>query len=397
VPAPAHEALDARALEADQIPGDERLAALGARAARLAWGEEQALRVGPVPDYAPVRAVYSHAQLARLAPEAADALGVLLPHLHRVEDYDPGEQEPGEAFLEDTTLVWMRDYHPAYVRAPTGDLEAVHFLSHNPNRARFTPRRLAADAARGAPLVHENGNLLVAGRWVFVGARLLDDNRDEAPAPHLRAAGYAPRGRAEALALFARALHVEEERVVVLPSMPHEATGHVDLYLMALNDEQVVVPKIALPLEALLADAAELRVARDVRDFLDARAQQLSALGLNVIRLPQLPPLRLQALDAPDGRRDVVLYSPTNGLLVSAGGERLALLPRFDPAGLRPELAGLSGAYESYWREALRALGWRPHMVNATHLGRYLGLLRCVTATAPDLPTREARRARRGP
>jgi len=93
----------------------------------------------------------------------------------------------------------------------------------------------------------------------------------------------------------------------------------------------------------------------------------------------------------------VLLYSPTNGLLVSAGGERLALLPSSDPAGLRPELAGLSGTYESYWREALRALGWRPHMVNATHLGRYLGLLRCVTATDPDLPTREARRARRGP
>ena len=285
-------------------------------------------------------------------------------------------------------LLWMRDYHPAYARAPTGDLEAVYFLAPNINRSRFSQRRSFVERSRRAPLIHENGNLMVVGERVFVSERLIEDNADAEVAPHLLEGGYRARGRDEVLDLFASALHVERAQVVVLPNMPHEATGHVDLYLMALNDEQVIIPKVVLPLESLAANRAEQEVARAVRDFLDERARQLSALGLEVIRLPQLPPLSLQALDEPEGRFDSVFYSPTNGLLVSAQGEQLAFLPHFDPAGLRPELGGLSGAYEAYWREALAALGWRPHMVNVTHLGRYLGLLHCVTATIPDALTR---------
>jgi len=370
------------------IPGDATLSRLAVRAQGAKWSEAHSKRVGPIPDYAPVRAVYFHRQLAGLAPESALGLEVLLSGLYEVDDYDPGEQE-GDAIIEDTMLLWMRDYHPIYVRKPAGELQAIHYLAHNPNRAHYLLRGAPrVDEVAHLPIIHENGNLIVAGQWVFVSERLLEDNQDGESEDHLIEGGYLPRGRSELIALLSDQLHVPRERVVMLPNMPHEATGHVDLYLMAINDYQVIVPKIVMPLEHFSEQPLELQIAEDVRDFLDERAQQLARLGLDVIRLPQLPPLWLPALDEPEGNFDVVFYTPTNGLLINRGPEQLVLLPHFDAESIRPALREMSLAYERYWREAFTAFGWPAYMVESTHLGRYLGLLHCVTATTPKLPLR---------
>jgi len=310
---------------ADVIPGDAMITRLATRAQGSKWSEAHTLRVGPIPDYAPVRAVYFHQQLAGLAPESALGLEVLLGGLYEVDDYDPGELE-GDTIVEDTMLLWMRDYHPIYVREPTGALRAVHYLAHNPNRARYLLRGAPrVDELKHLPVIHENGNLIVAGQWVFVSERLLEDNQDGENEDHLVEGGYLPRGRSELLALLSAQLHVPLDHVIMLPNMPHEATGHVDLYLMALNDHQVTIPKIVIPIEHFSEHPLERQIAQDVKRFLDERAQLIARLGLEVIRLPQLPPLWLPALDEPEGNYDDVFYTPTNGLLCCSSSDHYPL------------------------------------------------------------------------
>lgn len=374
---------------ADIIPGHTALTQLAARAQGARWSDLHTLRMGPIPDYAPIRAVYFHQQLSGLAPESALALEVFLSGLYEIDDYDPGELD-GDVVIEDTMLLWMRDYHPIYVRDPTGALRAIHYLAHNPNRARYLLRGAPrVDELDQLPLIHENGNLIVAGQWVFVSERLLEDNQDGENEDHLIEGGYLPRGRSELIAMLSDKLHVPKNRVVMLPNMPHEATGHVDLYLMAINDHQVIIPKIVIPLDHFTEQPIERQIAEDVKQFLDDRAQQIAQLGLEVIRLPQLPPLRLPALDEPEGNYDVVFYTPTNGLLVNKGKEQIVLLPHFEAEGLRPDLAEMTLAYERFWQETFTTLGWPAYMIESTHLGRYLGLIHCVTATTPLLPLRE--------
>ena len=130
-------------------------------------------------------------------------------------------------------------------------------------------------------------------------------------------------------------------------------------------------------------------MALDVLTFLDERARQLARLGLEVIRLPMLPPLSLPALDEPDGVFDVVFYSPTNGLLINTGRDAHVMLPHLNPELiLRPKLKALSARYESVWGRVFSKLGWRPTLIETTTLGRYLGLIHCVTAATPKLPLR---------
>jgi len=79
-------------------------------------------------------------------------------------------------------------------------------------------------------------------------------------------------------------------------------------------------------------------------------------------------------------------YSPTNGLLINHDGDQRVLLPHVELMSLRPELKALNDSYETYWSKAFQLLGWRPSMIEATTLGRYLGLIHCVTAALPNLP-----------
>lgn len=403
---------------ARNIPSPYELNRLGQIAHQQQWSLAHSLRIGPIPDYAPLAKVYAHQQLKELAPQTSNGLVDHLKELLETEDYDPGEQDEGEVYTEDTMLLWMRDYYPIFIRSLTGELTTVHYLAHNPNRTRyaikqedsldeiaelispendeerklikrFTDEKIKLriiDQSIQLPLLHENGNFIVAGPWVFVSEKILEDNRQLESVDHLIKGGYTPRGRSSIIKLLSKTLEVSPDHIIILPNLPHEATGHVDLYLMALNDQQVIIPKIVLPLDILASNPLEIKIATDVQQFLDKRASQLARLGLDVIRLPQLPPLYLPALNEPAGTFDVVFYSPTNGLLIKTETEQQIMLPHFEALSIRPELKVLSDAYESFWREAFETLGWKTIMVETTNLGRYLGLIHCVTAAMPKLP-----------
>ena len=164
--------------------------------------------------------------------------------------------------------------------------------------------------------------------------------------------------------------------------MPGEETGHVDLFLMPIGDRAVVVPEI----RAESIDAADPAVepvhAHEVRRFLDEIAARVALLDLEVIRLPMVPPLTLPAVD--DAKTDDrVVYSPANGLLLRTDQGAQVLLPAVDLQQSAPRLAAMQRRYEAEWVRTFARHGWWARPVEATRLGRFLGLFRCVSQVVP--------------
>lgn len=369
------------------------------------------IRIGPIPDYAPIDSVWTHPQLHSIAPRLGPELDRVLGPRHRIEDYTPPAPEAQDPALaedleldpadlddeEDSSLVWMRDYQPIYVRRPDGGIKVLRYLHENPNRSAylpigdagadpFAPERLVESidgpTFEWLPLLHENGNLVVAGRWVLVTDLLIEDNAADFDLPHLDAAGFVGQDDKAVVATLARALGRSPREIVVLPRMPGEQTGHVDLFVMAISDHVVIVPEIrreALTTADLNVDEA---LARDVRRFLDDVAARLRHLGLRVVRLPMVPPLVLEPVDDEEGM-DAVFYSPANGLLLRTTESAEVLLPSVDLRDTAPGLAGLQKRYEREWVRVFAAHGWKARRVDATLLGRYLGLFRCVSQVVP--------------
>jgi hypothetical protein len=332
-----------------------------ARDGRVPGSLPPAAAPGPVPDFEPMAAVATHAGIAPLAPELPRTLARLL-----------GKRAVtvGGASIDDDTLLWLRDYQPLWVRRD-GGLVALRYLSRDAGRSEASPPPGWLDGVKVAtlPLFLEHGNLVSTGALVLATERLVDDNR--------------PRPRQEILDILAAG--VSPARVVVLPSMPHEPTGHVDVFVLALDRRTVAVPRLDPEAVELVAGDRALAVAGDVQRFLDDRAAALAALGLEVVRPPMIAPAIAWASgrDESDERPSLVLFTPANTLLLPIGGRRLALVPGFAGAAQDERLAALARRYERSWRDDLAARGWETHVVDATELAGYGGLLRCATAVRP--------------
>ncbi|MCA9560600.1 MAG: hypothetical protein H6704_15170 [Myxococcales bacterium] len=353
-------------------------------------------RPGPVPDYAPLAHVYTHARVDSLSAALPELLTALVGDVHAVEDYDPPPPPDEEDEESDRSLVWLRDYQPIYVRTHDGRLKVLRYLSENPNRAAYLPvetTRALVEQHVGVrpivetlPLLHENGNLVATGRYIFVTERLLEDNAEPLDAPHLLDAGYRPRDPDEVLAVLAQAMERPVEDIVVLPRLPGELTGHVDLFLLPLDEQTVIVPILRPEALGMATAGSEADLAHSVQQVFDSIAKRMTDLGLTVVRLPMVAPLYLPAEyeDDADGW-DYVFYSPANSLLVRTAERARVLVPEVDLTDHSIALAALQRSYELEWGAAFAAHGWTPVPVDATRLGRYLGLLRCVSASAPAI------------
>ncbi len=328
----------------------------------LLWAVDAlAARPGPVPDYAPLALVRTHVQARDLSEEFVEQLQKLL---------GPRHVEVGQSDAVGT-LVWLRDYQPIYARDATDRLQSLRVRSHNPERnGHFFP---GDPPAAELPLVHENGNLVVAGRRAFVSTRFFEDNRIEGLGSE--AARFA------LIRDLARALAIAEQDVIVMPKLPGEGTGHVDLYLLALADDMMLIPRI--PEEALEGlTEAEWGISRAAAQFLDDQAAFVASLGMKVKRLSMLPPRILPAID--NTSDDAVFFSPANALLLNVGGRRTVMLPDLDPSAMRASHRKLFRQYRKQWMSTFRAEGWAPVFADATELSRYLGFFRCLSAVVPE-------------
>jgi hypothetical protein len=310
------------------------------------------------------------------------------------------EEEPaGDPLDEAGTLMWMRDFAPIFVKAEDGTVEALTYLHDNRARTEFhhvlgEGMWVPSGADRGhillhrrLPLLHQNGNLVSTGLFTFVAETVFHDNRLELASDRLIAEGYRARGDEEVLALLRGALHLWKapDRLVVLPPLPGEATGHIDTYVLAVGEREVMVPELRAEARQLGAEGFLRGWLDDVASFLDQQAAEIARRGVRVTRLPMVSP-RLAVAGIEGGDAEVVYFTPANSLLTTGTGHALAFLPTFAASELlSTEERQLELEYEEEWAKLLASRGFTPQTVEAAELAEYLGVLRCVTAVVPDL------------
>lgn len=332
--------------------------------------------VGPVPDYALLGWVVTHERLSVRAPELVRTLDRLLGDRHVREQYITDVPAKADG------VIWLRDHQPIYVRQRNGILKALRPLHIIRQRLSWLPPAPVPDFfVERLPLLHENGNLVATRRHVFVSARLTVENAEYPKMRSLEALGQRARTRPESMAVLAEAFDRPAEDIVVLPHMPHEVTGHVDMFLMAIDDDTLLVPALR-PEGMKFAEAGEAtEVAKAIARFLDETADRVGALGYTVLRPPMLPPTLTLSVD--DGQLDPAVISPTNGLLLRTRRDAVAVMPRPDTAPRPPRSDALARRYAKAWGRMLRAHGWRIDFVDVAELSRLRGLIRCVTALVP--------------
>ncbi len=343
-----------------------------------------AWKVGPMPDFAPLGEVVAHRYIESRAPKLVPALRQQLGRRFRLETWTPCP----DGSCDDLKLSWMRDYTPTFVRRRDGDLAVRTWYSTRPVSDGYGPEvwrrpELVALPHEHVPLVLVNGNLVTTGADVFVSELLFEDNG--VPRPDLFPSAYRPRPPEVVVHMLAAALELPEERIHVLPSMPGEATQHIDLVVLPLGPKLLLVPEIELKGLAFLGDS----VAHEARRYLDDRAAQLRALGFKVVRAPMLPPFNIGELR--DGSPRNIVFSPANSLLLNVGGKRSVLVPTLEMPGAPAELVRLERSYERRWASLFRRHGWTPRFVDATGLAVRVGLLRCASWPVPPLPKRGRR------
>lgn len=357
---------------------------------------------GPVADFEPLEAVITHRALEKTAPDISRKLTELLGDRHYVDDPRPcvvGVDANCFQSVTERRMIWMRDYEPTFVRTPIGTIRIVRYLHPDVARlgyaeqiAKSAPethpiRRLAQHASvEVLPIVHENGNLVTDGRTVFLTHRVLDEN-SRAGRPHLVAAGHRGRTQEEVLAVLASGLGRRSADFVVLPPLPMDRTGHIDLYLMALGPSVLLVPRVTEEALRLATSGDERIFASDIAAFLDHHARLLESVGFRIERLPMLAPF-LTPADMADGRPDpdALFLTPTNSLLMRMPTRAHVLLPTLDTSDRPPAVGALQRRYEEEWRAFFRDRGWDPHFVDTTAVARLGGLVRCVTAIVPRSP-----------
>ncbi len=359
---------------------------------------------GPVPDFGPHWGLATHVELDGISEKLAPSFDRVLGVHHVVEDDTP------LSFAFDAGhLIWMRDFAPVYVRQPAGIVmweplleRAIRREFHGratPAAPDVTPRSdRPALVSRRLPIVLEGGNLVSTGKWAFLTESVYRDNARELDAEEeedrlLEQAGYVPRSEEEVHKILAETLALDIERVVVLPTMPGEATGHVDLFVLALGPNTVMVP--AIDLDAALAneEPEELALAWDAQTHLEAVASELGDRGLTVARWPMLPPILLPNVDEEEeDPNSIVFLSPANLVLYDGPAGRYALVPGFSDLAIDGRLLkNLQRRYEIEWRASLERLGYKVATIDAADLAPYLGLLRCVSAPLPVAPVSLAR------
>lgn len=370
--------------------------------ASLPPGDTVTLSTGPIPDYAPLSGVVVHAALRDLCQPLVNTLrDTLGDHLQSEGIGYNG----GRGGYTDLNLVWMRDYKPTYVHQADGTTKVVTFASEVPQRSFFTDAtyipvqppapdmmfyRIPGQSMGGqwlktekVPLLHEDGNLVPAGDHVFVTDKLFADNAT--PHPELRAAGYQPRSEAEVRDMFCKALDIEPSKLVVMPRMPGEKTGHQDLYLMALGPNEVMLPQI--PDEALniLDMGHEVQMGRTVQHFLDDQAARLQGMGFQVDRLPMMAPTFLTQDDRSPTGWFGHFDSPANALLLNYGDKHQVELPTVKLDGFPDGYKAMSARYQQQWADFFKTRGYQPALIDGTDLSQGYGLFRCVTDPVPEV------------
>ena len=292
----------------------------------------------------------------------------------------------------DLNRTWIRDYSPF-----KSGRHFVSYVSPITRFSRFVPQDFRRDL-RSTDLILEGGAiqyvegdapfLLVSEKMFGLNAKSIEDYRREltgaklGPSEIHRAvrnltdAGYRARDFDGVLNELARASEVPRERIVVLPWMPGERTGHSDMYVGVVG-KTAVVPRIPAEMIGRLGFEFERVFATATNGFLEQIAAKLGSRGIAVERIPMLPPRNLYKSSVSPLGWDAKFPSTANWYIDYR--DAIAFVPNFQKhLGEFPEAVRLNFIAEI--RETLDRLGLDTEFIEASELLQSNGLLHCVTA-----------------
>lgn len=271
--------------------------------------------------------------------------------------------------------VWARDWAPQGALTANGGLRLLDF-NYFPEREAddFTPQsleRLLKFSRISVPVYNEGGNFMTTTRGsCLMTTRVTDANESAEIASDMQLDAAAIESYYKQAAGC--------KTVTILPRMPFEGTGHIDMWAKFLNDESVIVSELRDEVLELYASPKSRAKALEIKNFLDARAKQIAALGFHVVRIPMPGPIF-------DGNE--VYRSYTNSLALNGS----ILVPRY----LKPEeddIASRAGQYFdqkllSHYEQEVQALyesyGFQFHWVNSDDLIYNGGAVHCTTMQLP--------------
>lgn len=257
--------------------------------------------------------------------------------------------------------VWARDWSPLGALTRSGKLRLLDL--------NYYPRRPADDATGrtfagltgiervSVPVYNEGGNFMINGRGeCLMTTRVTDANAEVYKDGDMVLDANAVKSY---YGDFAGC-----KKLNILPRMPTEATGHIDMWGKFLSDDLVIVNEIsAVTLEQ--SGGQNRALASSIQNFLNNRAADLQALGYSVKRIPMPLP------------RSGFYRSYTNSLLVNG----VALVPQYESRGSPDQ--SMTASYEAAVRKIYEAAGYKIVFIPSDQLIATGGAVHCVTMQVP--------------
>lgn len=298
-----------------------------------------------------------------------------------------------------TQTVWARDWAPLMVKNTLNPSQwGLVDLKYYPDRIvddasaeRLTqvlntqPPHLGWSTASPTPQFQhlplnvelEGGNVLCNHAHCFVSREVLLRLEERGETPN------------EAQIIAELEKHLQQEFWIV-PRMPFEGTGHIDIWAKFLNPTQVIVGEISEESMGLIPEeqAASYRA---VQHFLDEQATGVDRTGMPIVdsfaailkrEAPDVEILRIP-MPTPGVYRGVETFRTyTNSLFVN----KTAIVPRYQK-GSRAERNNrdLMREQEQAVEEIYRKAGFDVKWILADNLIRDGGAWHCVSMQVPDL------------
>ncbi len=233
------------------------------------------------------------------------------------------------------------------------------------------------------PVYMEGGNIMCSRENCFLTEEVLIQNSAEV-------VGTKALKAPQIIAALERYL---DQKVWLVPRMPHESTGHLDMWAKLLNPDTLVIAELS-PQTLDFAPEELIQDYQEVRAFLEQQASGLTpegkvvenALGplmkrlnpkLKIVRMPMPAPVLYGESE--------VFRSYTNSLLVNGK----AIVPRYQRMGgvgyYYPDRS-LMQDYENRVETIYRQAGYQVFWLNADYLIQDGGAWHCATMQVPQAP-----------
>lgn len=164
-----------------------------------------------------------------------------------------------------------------------------------------------------------------------------------------------------------------------MPRMPHETTGHIDVWAKLISESTVLVGQVTERAISRIPERIDQADAEEIKSFLDKQAQAFAGMGYTVVRVPMPAPIIYGGLYRSytnslllNGTLIAPSYvAPAAGVIAHSDGES-----NYPDADLQPE-------YEAQLRRQIESLGLNILFVPADRLVDYGGVIHCATMQVP--------------